>query len=531
MTTTTIRPDGTLSALIGTLVGGATAHAVLSDNSDASYIKGQGGGIESVRVVLTLGTFTIPAGSVVKSAVVRARIGGALGGYPAVVSLLNNRGVSGLLVALAVTSTTVTTTYSSSAQAVQLSQADLDALLVEIYSDTGESAFTTDVRHFEVYADIITAAQPVVTVTAPTGTITTTSYLDTIWSYAAGVDGGPQSSYQVRIFSAAEYGVAGFNPGTSPASYDSGVLFGTTSNHRSASLPNATYRSYVRAAQSINGVAHWSDWAFSQAVLNATGPTVASVVATSEVALARNRITVTRSGAVAWTSFDLQRSDDAGVTWVPVRGVTAAIPPGDVWIGYDYEAPNGVTVQYRARGTTVTGISGAWTLSSTLSWTSDSAWMKDPRYTAKNTTLRMRSWPEPTRGRRMGVHRVVGRADPIVVTDIRQLITGEFVIYTATQAEADALLDLLDSNAVLVQSPARYRFGSRWIIVGDIKEMRGSRMVTEQIRWWSVPFVEVLAPLDEGVAISGGLTWSDINSVYATWQALLDTGKTWGTFV
>lgn len=632
MPTATMRPDSTISG-VSNLVGAATSHDAMSDNSDASYDRPES------RVTLGFQEFALPATARVKQARVRVRastIGGAAGttdvqllvngGLLSTAALVADVGVSfaeisGPYVAVswaqadidaisasfdiaegsldlvrfaeayidvvyaiqplvavtelpatseASSSLPITWTYSPGADggsqawwevrvytAAQALTSGYNPLVTTPFSTSGIQAGTVlaysteglpdgsywvylrvaqlvnGVAHWsdQVFTGtILTALRPEVAVTAPTGTTTATSTLDTAWTYTPGA-GGAQTRYQVRIFSAAEYGVAGFNLAASPASYDSGEVIGSATTHRSASMANGTYRAYVRAAQLVNGVAHWSEWDYSEAVLDATGPTVASVTATADPARARNRITVTRDTAgVAWSTFDLERTDDQGQTWVAVRGATAATPPGDVWIGYDYEAANGAVVQYRARGTTATGIAGAWVSSTTVSWASTVAWIKHPSAAERNMTFRTRSWPEPVRGRRAGVHRPVGRADPVVVTDVRQLITGTFVIYTATETEADALVALLEAAVVLVQSPPAYRFGSRWIAPLDVTEIRGTRRAGEQIRWWQIPFVEVAAPADDGIIVSG-MTWADVLATYADWQALVDTGLTWGDLV
>src|SRR5689334_14652790 len=70
MTVSTLRPNSTTSNT-GTLTGGATAHAVLLDNSDSTRIDYNAAGEASV---LGLDNFTLPAGAVVKSVSVRLRV-------------------------------------------------------------------------------------------------------------------------------------------------------------------------------------------------------------------------------------------------------------------------------------------------------------------------------------------------------------------------------------------------------------------------------------------------------------------------
>ena len=67
MTATTLRPNGTIAAG-GTVTGAASAHAALSDDSDASYVGAYTGNGE-----YDSGTFTLPTGAVMKQARIRVR--------------------------------------------------------------------------------------------------------------------------------------------------------------------------------------------------------------------------------------------------------------------------------------------------------------------------------------------------------------------------------------------------------------------------------------------------------------------------
>ena len=64
MTTQRIYPNATISAT-GTLVGGATAHAVLSDSNVTTYLQLDN---DSSGARVRLGTFTLGAGEIVVAA-------------------------------------------------------------------------------------------------------------------------------------------------------------------------------------------------------------------------------------------------------------------------------------------------------------------------------------------------------------------------------------------------------------------------------------------------------------------------------
>lgn len=107
----------------------------------------------------------------------------------------------------------------------------------------GQGNFASDLT-------ITAQAIPVVTVSAPTGTIRT-SNPDVVWSTSF-PSGAGETFYQVRTFSAAQYGAGGFNPATSTATDDSGLVSSgsATSYQIPTALPAGTsYRSYVQVTE------------------------------------------------------------------------------------------------------------------------------------------------------------------------------------------------------------------------------------------------------------------------------------------
>ena len=92
-------------------------------------------------------------------------------------------------------------------------------------------------------------AAPVVTVTAPSGSIHQTDPT-VAWS-ATFPSGAGQTKYQVRSFTAAQYGGGGFNPASSAAFDDSGLVGGAATSYQLATqlVPGVAYRSYVNLTE------------------------------------------------------------------------------------------------------------------------------------------------------------------------------------------------------------------------------------------------------------------------------------------
>ena len=131
-----------------------------------------------------------------------------------------------------------------------------------------------------LYVDVVTTKQPTVTVTAPSGTITNTTFPSVTWTYAD-ADGDPQSAYEVKIFDSTTYNGASFSPATSTPTVTTGVV--TSSNDGQtleADLADGTtFRAYVRVAQLLNGSNYFSDFAFSQFVIDVDAPSTPLITA------------------------------------------------------------------------------------------------------------------------------------------------------------------------------------------------------------------------------------------------------------
>lgn len=512
-TTVTLLPDGTTFGPTGyARTGGATTHGVLADASDATYMEGgegnPGDGTDFLEV--SLATSTIPAGARVVGVTPRARYStvvaepgaGHTAGfvtYPTTVGASPSPWIvtHGAPVAVA---TYTGPTLAKTAAGLDFVQADIDALRIFL-STNGQQPDA--MRLFELAALVTYAIQPVVTVSGPTGTLTI-SQPTVAWSSV--FDVGSQDRYRIRIFTAAQYGIGGFDPATSPSTWDSGeVVSGAVSAVVDTPLPNAVYRAYVATASTVNGSPLWSTYAaFSGFTISTTPPGVPTITATADHANRRIAVALNDSGAVATNYFVVERSIDAGATWLPMRGGATAAPGTGVTI-YDVDAGNGQSIRYRARA--VNNVVGAPALLSSAfsSATTATAWTADvwrlavPSSPALGVDLRpwMPGYPRELRRRPQGVNDVLGREDVVVVSDVRKLSEGDWSVVTLDIAEAAALGAALDyAGTVLLHGPPGTRWGSRYLVVGDrtIDDLGGTEL--ELARRETFAWREVTAPAD-----------------------------------
>lgn len=314
MTVSTLRPNGTTSNS-GTLTGGASAHAILSDNSGASSVDYASSGQASV---LTLGDLTLPAGAVVKS--LRARL---------LVQLASSSpaDLTAKIIAGAKTASgtlTVSNWRTSSSLAfvtlasAGISDANVDAASLTISKVSADHGAAIQV--YEAYVDATYVVKPVVAVDAPAGTVTDTNRPTVSWTNTLDADGGDQTILALKVFTSAQYSAGGFNPETTTPLENRGGFYAGGSLQVNSILADGTYRAYVKTGQTVNGVFHWSDWAFSEFTVSVAIPATPTLIATADNANARIALAVADAAGVASTdALELERSLDAGTTWETVR--------------------------------------------------------------------------------------------------------------------------------------------------------------------------------------------------------------------
>jgi hypothetical protein len=258
MATATLRPNGTIYGG-GSLTGGAgSTHATLSDDSDGTYAsKATGSPPDHVR----MGTTTKPAGSVLFTIRPWMKLQSPSGTTKADFWATAGLGaVYGLSV-----NTTPTIYYGPTVIVGDQSQAWIDALEMAYRTPSGSNT-----RFLEAGIDLVFPEPPTCTVSAPTGTVTTSAF-DMTWAHTPGTDGGGQALYHLKIFTAAQYGGLGFDPTTSAALYDSGYISSSTSSQPGV-LGAGVYRIYVRTAQSMGGTPQWSAWDYEDFIVDLFSP-------------------------------------------------------------------------------------------------------------------------------------------------------------------------------------------------------------------------------------------------------------------
>lgn len=492
MTVVTTRPDATVDSSGFSNTGGSSRHGATNDDSDATYIAS---GTPYDYAELGCGEPSIPAGGVVKRMDLRMRCVKVSGNPKLLLKLFPDGNANHALQAYVdVTWTAITTiTALGGAPAGDPSDVSLVALLQ-----------TGSIRVHELYVDTTYVAKPVTAPSAPTGTITTTNRPTVEWANTLDADGGAQSFYQVRVFTAAQYGAGGFDPATSTATVESDTLHVAIDPDDQAWTPttplaDATYRAYVRVAQTVNGELHWSDWAYTGFVVDVDLPATPAITATAVDGDGAIMVDVDhQAGTATTTHLELQRSLDAGATWEAMRLTTdtdGVITGLDTTV-FDLEAPNGTLMTYRARAGHDYGAGeiawSAWA-SDTATWQSTAWWLKAPEQPDLNMVVVPNGVPGYQRPARQGVFQALGSSDTVIISDKRGAARGTLKLQIDTATEGDDLDALLDSGlTLLLQGPPEHHWPDRYLRFGDQDRSRwiDKAWVGEQIdtlSWYEVP--------------------------------------------
>lgn len=260
----------------------------------------------------------------------------------------------------------------------------------------------------EFYVDVDTNEAPVINVTGPTGPITDRTRPVVTWTYSD-TEGDPQAAYRTRVFTEAQYTAGTFNLDTTvPFASTEWVPGQDTSWLVSRDLPNGNYRVYVQVKQVWNGIGdHTSAWDSFDFEQDVPGPPTPNITATPNIVGNWVQIDLSpSSGSPATETYNVEYSDNAGVTWQLVRGGFQIIADVDGQASLlDYEAPLNVARFYRALAfRTLSTIKVASDYSDEISATTRSTdfWMKDPIAPSRNMIVVVFD-DKPKRNRSQGV--------------------------------------------------------------------------------------------------------------------------------
>ncbi|MFE4658374.1 hypothetical protein ACFRFJ_17050 [Streptomyces hydrogenans] len=213
-------------------------------------------------------------------------------------------------------------------------------------------------------------------------------------------------------------------------------------------------------------------------------------------------------------------------------GLIDRVPITDTqWLGQDYEAPIGIPLSYTHETYEVgeTTADRSATRTTTIpAGDRNFTWLKDPSAPQRNCRVLTQRAPDWQRSITQGDHRVRGRRNPVILSDVRGGLDGELQIWTRSDDERRNLHWLLDPGRILLwQAMPGMGIEDVYVTVGQITEGRTVPQAQEVWRSWSLPLRQVDMPTALGVAGSATRTWQDILTEHSTWNDVLDRFATW----
>ncbi|MER7623955.1 hypothetical protein [Streptomyces sp. NPDC126503] len=217
---------------------------------------------------------------------------------------------------------------------------------------------------------------------------------------------------------------------------------------------------------------------------------------------------------------------------VPVRGGDLAWAPGGMAVAYDHEAPLGVSSSWYAYPVGWDGTVGARSDGAAVTPPEPAAprdvWLKslvDPALSMRVVVL---AWPTMEYAERQERFDVLSAASPVMRVDSWSLATSTVTLETATLAEREQLLALLQSGTTLLaQTRGEYGRPDAYWVPGKITEsMPGPAY--DPHRTWEVTVTGVDRPatVDARLRVPGR-SYDDSAALWPTYADRTSTGQSY----
>ncbi|MCM4080406.1 hypothetical protein [Paractinoplanes hotanensis] len=240
-----------------------------------------------------------------------------------------------------------------------------------------------------------------------------------------------------------------------------------------------------------------------------------SIAVTLDTVLSRVR--VVGAGLSAGPAH-FQKSLNDGLTWTTLRGGEAVtVVSGDARAD-DYEFTPGVEHVYRIDDGT-----DLWDFTFTPAQTA--VWLKSITRPFLNRAVSVVGHGDITLPARNGIFAVIGRSNPVAVTDVRLARQFQMTVKADSISDADAIeLVLASGDPLYIQAPADSRdIPGGYVVVGDAVRRRFGHVSAR--RWFDLPCTVVAAP---GAGVVGStVTWESLLLEFGSWADVLTEFGTW----
>lgn len=234
-------------------------------------------------------------------------------------------------------------------------------------------------------------------------------------------------------------------------------------------------------------------------------------------------VSLTASGIAGYTNITVYRVQPDG-SLIAVRGTSNYTPSGAaVAAFFDYEAPLGVSFSYQLVGDgSIIATSGSLSIPTSA----DTYWIKNLAVESLSAKVHVQKMSPVSRPARiLADSAVLGRKNPIVVTDIRGGRRGSMSLYTLDATSATTLEALMASGSVLLfQAPYAYGFRDMYFVAKDLSE-EWVFLAGDFTRSWNMDFIEVDSPAADLSVLSTN-SWAQVVN-FGTWQKVVTKRATW----
>lgn len=497
----------------------ATVLTNLGDNSDTTFV--QNTRQTPLSWVFGLGSPTITSGEYVARAGASIRYkGSAYGTYT--IGAQVYRATDAKPASVPSIYPAVDSQFSSVQTAINnvaWSTADCSSLRL-IWNDNRINVVIPQLSTSELFATLYTIAKASVTTSNvteansvfPTIPVTASATID--WE----VDSSDwQNLRKVTVEVRIESGGTGAGTGTLVTQSSVSTLFTETgSKSLSVQMPdpltNGTYKIYARTLRyredGTTAADTTSSWTTASTLtMSAPAPVAPTLTLTPDNSSDTVQINVTPISSTNYLGpyVYVQRSDDQGLTWKPVRkayGIAGTFATASTF--FDYEAPRAQAVLYRAKVEATYQSAAinasAWTTSQAVYLAADTWNLKVPSDNTLNViNVNVTGRPTENITEDLGVFRPLGRKYPVVVAGTLSGLDGDLTVTCTTNAEWTALQTIINAQTVLLLEST---FGwSKYVrlVPGISSEIFGTS--TSPKRSLKLPYVQVDVP-----AVSTGQT-------------------------
>lgn len=231
-------------------------------------------------------------------------------------------------------------------------------------------------------------------------------------------------------------------------------------------------------------------------------------------------ITITRTNTVTGLVTTVRGADT-----VSTGGASAAVY-------FDYEAPLNVPVIYTITANTL-DVYVADPVTIVVS--GNVYWLKNVSREGLSTTVTVSTITVSREARILSKQNVLGRKNPIVVTDVRGGRSGSMSLLSYdSKAGKDAVINVLaPGDTLFFQAPAASEFPDMYFIAGTVEEQWGG-VSTDLTRVFSFDYTETDSPastlssigFNSWLAVTNFGSWSDLLAKRVTWLDVLSSPYT-----